>query len=237
MTDEWHELAAGELPRLQLEKLPAYGFQHEGKSYLYEEVLLDGAFLLQIKVAASGKAATRLLDRESQEPYVLHLIESAAGAFVWSVKDAYRKALNRLGEACGEHGTFSGSYIQQILDYIRDTYGDEIEYPWKDDTAAVIRSHLSRKWYVLFMEILPEKIGLGGQKPIRVMNLHGTAEQVAALVDGSRYFPGYHMNRKYWYTLCLDGSVPMEELQQRIAESFRLSQPKKKKAGVVDENG
>lgn len=178
MTDEWHELAAGELPRLQLEKLPAYGFQHEGESYLYEEVLLDGAFLLQIKVAASGKAATLLLDRESQEPYVLHLIES-----------------------------------------------------------AVIRSHLSRKWYVLFMEILPEKIGLGGQKPIRVMNLHGTAEQVAALVDGRKYFPGYHMNRKYWYTLCLDGSVSMEELQQRIAESFRLSQPKKKKAGMVDEHG
>ena len=110
MTDEWHELAAGELPRLQLEKLPVYGFQHEGKSYLYEEVLLDGAFLLQVKVAASGKAATLLLDRESQEPYVLHLIESAAGAFVGSVKDAYRKALNRLGEACGEHGTFSGGY-------------------------------------------------------------------------------------------------------------------------------
>ena len=224
MVDEWHELEAGELPRLQLAKLTAYGFRHEGTVYLYEEALLEGAFLLQIKVSAKGRAATQLLDRESQEPYVLHLIESAEGAFVGSVKAAYRKALERLGEACGEHGTFSGGYIQQILDYIRDTYGDEIEYPWKDDTAAVIRSRLSRKWYVLFMEILPEKIGLGGQKPIRVMNLHGTAEQVAALVDGQKYFPGYHMNRKYWYTLCLDGSVPFAELQERIAESFRLSQ-------------
>lgn len=62
------------------------------------------------------------------------------------------------------------------------------------------------------------------------MNLHGTAEQVAALVDGQKYFPGYHMNRKYCYTLCLDGSVPFAELQQRIAESFHLSQPKKKTA-------
>lgn len=230
MVDEWHELEAGELPRLQLEKLTAYGFRHEGDIYLYEESLLDGAFLLQIKVSDSGKAATLLLDRESQEPYVLHLIESAEGAFVGSVKEAYRKALDRLGETCGEHGTFSGGYIQQILGYIRDTYGDEIEYPWQDETAAVIRSHLSRKWYVLFMEILPGKIGLGGQKLIRVMNLHGTAEQVAALVDGQKYFPGYHMNRKYWYTLCLDGSVPFAELQQRIAESFHLSQPKKKTA-------
>lgn len=61
-----------------------------------------------------------------------------------------------------------------------------------------------------------------------VMNLHGTAEQVAALVDGERYFPGWHMNRKYWYTVCLDGSIPMYELQRRIDESFELSQSKKR---------
>ena len=28
-----------------------------------------------------------------------------------------------------------------------------------------------------------------GSQPIRIMNLHGTAEQVTALVDGERYFP------------------------------------------------
>ena len=57
MVDEWHELEAGELPRLQLEKLTAYGFRHEGKVYLYEEVLLEGAFLLQINVSAKERAA------------------------------------------------------------------------------------------------------------------------------------------------------------------------------------
>ena len=228
MAEEWHNLKAEELPKLQREKLLDYGFRQDGQSYFYEETLLEGAFLLQVKVSAKGQTATRLLDQDSQEPYVLHLIESAEGAFVGSIKAAYRKALDRLAESCGEHGNFSGAYIQQILDHIRATYGDEIEYPWKEDKAAVIRSHQSRKWYVLFMEIHPGKIGLGGQKPIRIMNLHGSAEQVAALVDGQKYFPGYHMNRKYWYTLCLDGSVPWEELQQRITESFLLSQPKRK---------
>ncbi len=159
MTEEWHNLKAAELPKLQREKLLDYGFRQDGQSYFYEETLLEGAFLLQIKVYAKGQTATRLLDQDSQEPYVLHLIESAEGAFVGSIKAAYRKALDRLAESCGEHGTFSGAYIQQILDYIRDTYGDEIEYPWKEDKAAVIRSHRSRKWYVLFMEIHPGKIG------------------------------------------------------------------------------
>ena len=79
------------------------------------------------------------------------------------------------------------------------------------------------------MKVHPSKIGLGGSQPIRIMDLHGTAEQVASLVDGERYFPGWHMNRKYWYTICMDGSVPMDELQRRIDASFALSQPKKRR--------
>lgn len=111
---------------------------------------------------------------------------------------------------------------------MQETYGDEIEYPWKDMDAAVIRSHLSKKWYAVLMKVHPGKIGLGGSQPIRIMNLHGTSEQLAALVDGERYFPGWHMNRKYWYTVCLDGSIPMYELQRRTDESFELSQSKKR---------
>jgi predicted DNA-binding protein (MmcQ/YjbR family) len=79
------------------------------------------------------------------------------------------------------------------------------------------------------MKVPPSKIGLGVSQPIRIMNLHGTAEQVTALVDGERCFPGGHMNRKYWYTLCLDGSIPMPELRQRIDDSFVLAQPKKRR--------
>ena len=138
--------------------------------------------------------------------------------------------LNHIGEVCGEHGTFCGAYINEILSYIRDAYDDEIEYPWKDKSNAVIRSSITKKWYAVFMRIHPSKIGIGGSQPIRVMNLHGTAEQVSALVDGEKYFPGYHMNRKYWYTVCLDGSVPMDELRGRIGESFKLSQLKTRNA-------
>ena len=228
MTDDWHELAAGEIPRLRMENLESFGFIHEYGFYIYKQKLLDGTFHLHIRVNDNGKVATMLVDTESNEPYVLHIVENAQGAFVGEVRAAYLDALNQMGEACGEHGAFHGAYVEELLHYVKDAYGDEIEYPWKDMDAAVIRSHLTKKWYAVFMKIHPSKIGLGGSQSIHIMDLHGTAEQVAALVDGKRYFPGYHMNRKYWYTICLDGSVPMEDLQQRIDESFILSQPKKK---------
>ena len=232
--DGWHELDAGELPKLRLEKLTGFGFRREGDAYFYEEALPGGDFCLYVRAGADGAVSTLLLDTKTEEPYALHLVERAQGAFVGEVRAAYRAALDRIGESCGEHGAFHGAYVEDLLRYVRETYGDELEYPWKDKDAAVIRSHITKKWYAVFMKILPAKIGLGGQKHIHVMNLHGTAEQVAALVDGKQYFPGYHMNRKYWYTLCLDGSVPMEELHALIDRSFGLSQKGKGgKAGAA----
>lgn len=34
--------------------------------------------------------------------------------------------------------------------------------------------------------------------------------------------PGYHMNKKYWITVRLDGSVPSKEIQKWIDESYDL---------------
>lgn len=228
-TDVWHELAVGEIPKLLANKLEPFGFIRDGDAYFYADELLAGSFKLHVKVSNKGLVSTLLMDTESDEPYVLHLVENAKGAFVGEVRAAYQAVLDRIGEACGEHGSFHGGYVEELLRYVQETYGDEIEYPWKDMDAAVIRSHLTKKWYAVFMKVHPSKIGLGGSQPIRIMDLHGTAEQVASLVDGKRYFPGWHMNRKYWYTICLDGSVPMDELQRRIDASFALSQPKKRR--------
>ena len=227
-TDVWHELAVGEIPKLLANKLEPFGFIRDGDAYFYADELLAGSFKLHVKVSNNGLVSTLLMDTESDEPYVLHLVENAQGAFVGEVRAAYQAVLDRIGEACGEHGSFHGGYVEELLRYVQETYGDEIEYPWKDMDAAVIRSHITKKWYAVFMKVHPSKIGLGGSQPIRIMDLHGTAEQVASLVEGKRYFPGWHMNRKYWYTICLDGSVPMDELQRRIDASFALSQPKKR---------
>ncbi len=42
--------------------------------------------------------------------------------------------------------------------------------------------------------------------------------------------PGYHMNKKHWNTLLLDGSVPDAEVQRQIEQSWQLVQPKLRRA-------
>ena len=42
--------------------------------------------------------------------------------------------------------------------------------------------------------------------------------------------PGYHLNKKHWNTVTLDGSVPEGEILQWIDESYRLTAKGLKKA-------
>ena len=39
--------------------------------------------------------------------------------------------------------------------------------------------------------------------------------------------PAYHMNKKYWNSVILDGSVPEQEIRRMIAESYDLCKNKK----------
>lgn len=51
------------------------------------------------------------------------------------------------------------------------------------------------------------------------------ADPVDAVILRKQYqaiIPGYHMNKKHWNTVTLDGSVPDDEVRQMIDESYTL---------------
>ncbi len=48
--------------------------------------------------------------------------------------------------------------------------------------------------------------------------------------------PGYHMNKRHWNTVLLDGSVPANEIQRQIDSSWRLIQPKRRVKAAVDQD-
>jgi len=65
--------------------------------------------------------------------------------------------------------------------------------------------------------ILGEENGIGRLNlkcdPIEAIQLRDVFESV---------IPGYHMNKKHWNTLILDGSIPSGEVQRQIDNSFGL---------------
>ena len=50
MVEEWHKLGAEELPRLQKEKLTAFGFRLCNTDLVYETYLLGGIFRMSVKI-------------------------------------------------------------------------------------------------------------------------------------------------------------------------------------------
>ena len=54
-------------------------------------------------------------------------------------------------------------------------------------------------------------------------NLHNNQEEIEKLKDNKKYFPAYHMNKKHWCTICLDGTVELKEIYKLIDISYELA--------------
>ncbi len=96
----------------------------------------------------------------------------------------------------------------------------------KHPDNAIWRRKDTRKWYGALLTVSKRKLGLEDDDMVEIVDLRIPPEELEALIDGQRYYPGYHMNKKHWFTMCLDGSVPIKEICRRIDESYRLAEKK-----------
>ena len=206
------------------DKLIQFGFELADGKYVYQTAIMDGQFRLSVVVDGNGEIATELFDMSAEDIYTLHLVENAVGAFVGRVRAEYDRVLQDIEQNCFESDVFKQDFTREILKYAREKYGDEPEYLWEDTPdCAIIRRKDNRKWYVLLMTVLPKRLGLVGEEPIEIVDLRFDAGELPSKIDGKRYFPGYHMNKKHWITILLDGSVPLAEILDCVDKSYMLA--------------
>ncbi len=95
------------------------------------------------------------------------------------------------------------------------TYPDVYEdYPFRDHQWAVIRHRKNKKVFAWIYE----------RNGIVCINLKCDPEWVEFWRNAfTGVLPGYHLNKKYWNTVLLDGSVPKEDICRMIGESFDLT--------------
>ncbi len=68
-----------------------------------------------------------------------------------------------------------------------------------------------------------EKDTQGKLKGYYCVNLKCDPDEALALRDiFDAVLPGYHMNKKLWNTVILDGSIPQGEIKRMIDNSFKL---------------
>lgn len=206
-----------------IEKMRAYGFINRHGREIYETNILNGAFRLTVLLEADGSIDTNLIEAENGEPYVLYKTD-ASGVYIGEIRAAVAAALQAIADNCYEPGVFQSKQAAMVIEYVRERYGDELEFLWeKFSDNAVWRRKDNRKWYGALLTVAGRKIGLDTDKIVEIIDLRMKAEDRDKILAQEHYYPGWHMNKKSWYTLVLDAGIADEEIKLRIAESYLLA--------------
>jgi len=99
---------------------------------------------------------------------------------------------------------------EALCKYLENKHGSRRDMPFGSD--ALVFKVLDKMFALLAWQDDPIKISLKAD-PIDAIILRKQYEAVK---------PGYHLNKKHWITITLDGSVPDDKLVQMIDDSYTL---------------
>lgn len=210
--------------KANIQKLKDYGFKKDKDKYSYSVDIMNGDFTLNIDILNENEMHTELIEKAFNEPYTLHLVEDAQGTFVGQIRDEYKKILDEIKEKCFEIKAFEWEYSYKILDYAKEKYNSPAEYLWpKFPRNAVCRRQDNEKWFFALLSVQGSKIGLKTDEIVELVDLRAPFTQVPNLLKQPNIYPAYHMNKKHWITLILDGSTPINEIYKFIDQSYELA--------------
>lgn len=206
------------------EKLTEYGFIKDGNAYVYKTLLPNSGFMMTVRIDEYRKITAVVIDPECNEPYTLHLTDSAVGSFIGMVKSEYTQVFTDIANHCFEPEVFKTTQAKELIDYVRKTYDDELEYLWdKFPDNAVWRRKDNKKWYGALLTVSKRKLGIASDEIVEIIDLRAKPEHLENLIDHVQFYPGWHMNKKNWYTIILDGSVPLDEILSKLTISYEIA--------------
>lgn len=214
--------------RFSDKKLIDYGFRLKNGKYVLVRDILDGQLTVNVTVENGGLTLLTTDSYDGSE-YTLHLAQNADGPFVNSVRYEIDGLLRDIEINCNFSDSSYKDQKDFVVKYCLSKYGDVFEYLWETSPdAAAIRRKDNQKWYGVLMKISSEKLGITPERDVNVLNLHVNSDELASLVLNEGIFPAYHMSKKHWITVVLDGSVTTEKLTSLIDSSYVLGAKKQK---------
>ena len=119
---------------------------------------------------------------------------------------------------------------EKITDFACTLPNAVLDKPFEDDfDTTVFRHGEGGKWFGLVMNLERSRVGLPGEGKVDVLNLKCDPEEgfiVREMYDG--IIPAYHMNKRHWISVILNGSVPLDFTQRLIEKSYGLTDKKRK---------
>lgn len=111
---------------------------------------------------------------------------------------------------------------EEIYEYVKKQYGTVPEYLWKESPDSAVLRHKNGKWYAIIMNIEKSKLGFQEDTQVDIMNVKCDPDMVSLLTQTYGFLPGCHMNKKYWITMLLDGTVSEAKILDFLDMSYDL---------------
>jgi predicted DNA-binding protein (MmcQ/YjbR family) len=110
--------------------------------------------------------------------------------------------------------------VEQLRNYCLSKPGAEESFPFDNETLVFKAD--GKMFLLASLDASPLKI-----------TVKCDPEMAIELRENySCILPGYHMNKKYWNTVIIDGALPGEMLRKFIDNSYELVKGNKKKASI-----
>ena len=111
---------------------------------------------------------------------------------------------------------------EEIYEYVKKQYGTVPEYLWKESPESAVLRHKNGKWYAVLMQVEKSRLGLEGDTKVDIIDVKCDPDMVGLLTQTYGFLPGYHMNKKYWITMLLDGTVSEAKILDFLDMSYDL---------------
>ncbi len=114
-------------------------------------------------------------------------------------------------------------YTQTLIEALRDGYRFIEERPWaKYPEYITLKDTETRKWFAAFLRTSGKNLGLSTADIIPLVNVKADPEAVGLITKADGILPAYHMNKKHWISIRLDGTVEIENILPLIESSYRI---------------
>lgn len=115
------------------------------------------------------------------------------------------------------------SLRDNVIFYIMDNYAHAPEYLWaKFPSYCIFRCPKNKKWYAIIMNVKKKNLGLNGEGKVDVLNVKAKPNEIGLLTKENGILPSYHLSKKSWISILLDGAIDKERIFELIDLSYEI---------------
>ena len=208
-------------------KLLNAGFEQINDLFVQNFDVFNGDFKMTVKIKTPNIVESEMIEIETGEIYTLHLTD-ALGNFVGQIREEYKNILQNIAENCFDSNVFKSDYANKIINYVKEKYNNEPEFLWEKFAGnAIVRRNDNKKWYLILLTVTKNKLGIDSDEIAEVIDLRVDSNCLQNLIEQGNIYPGYHMNKKHWVSIILDGSLHIEKIFKMIDDSYCLAKKNK----------